>query len=50
MTEVRIFVVALTRDAKRSAGIKLLVENKYGDKTLSIIQTNFIIKAVKDKK
>jgi hypothetical protein len=32
------------------AGIKLLVDSAYGDKSLSKIQTNFIIKAVKDEK
>jgi hypothetical protein len=32
------------------AGIKLSVNDTYGDKTLSVIQTNHIIKAVKGKK
>jgi hypothetical protein len=32
---------------KKSAGIELLVDNMYGDKTLSIIQTNCFIKAFK---
>ncbi len=35
---------------QKSAGIKLLVDNMLGNKTLSIIYTNFIIIAVKDKK
>jgi hypothetical protein len=33
-----------------SAGIKLLVNSAYEDKTLSIIWTNCVIKVVKDKK
>jgi hypothetical protein len=33
-----------------SARIKLLVGNMFRDKTLSIIQTNYIIKAVKGEK
>jgi hypothetical protein len=35
---------------KKAARIKMLVDNTYGDKTLLIIQTNFIIRAVKDEK
>jgi hypothetical protein len=35
---------------KKSVGIKLLVNNTFGDNILSIIQTNYIIKAVKDEK
>jgi hypothetical protein len=35
---------------KKSVGIKLSVNNTFGDNILSIIQTNFIIKAVKDEK
>jgi hypothetical protein len=35
---------------KKSAKIKLLVDNTYGIKTLLIIPTNYIIKAVKDEK
>jgi regulator of extracellular matrix RemA (YlzA/DUF370 family) len=35
---------------KNAARIKMLVDNTYGEKTLSIIQTNFIIRAVKDEK
>jgi hypothetical protein len=31
---------------KKSAGIKLLVNNTFRDNILSIIQTNYIIKAV----
>jgi hypothetical protein len=35
---------------EKSARIKMLVDNTYGDKTLSIIQIDFIIRAVKDEK
>jgi hypothetical protein len=35
---------------KDSARINMLVDNMFGDKTLSIIQTYFIIRAVKDRK
>jgi hypothetical protein len=35
---------------KKLARKKLMVINTFGDKTLSIIQTNYIIKAVKDEK
>jgi hypothetical protein len=38
------------RGCKKSARIKLSVYNTFGDKTLLIIQTNLIIKAVKDDK
>jgi hypothetical protein len=31
---------------KKSAGMKLLVNNMFGDNILSIIQTNYILKAV----
>ncbi len=33
-----------------SVRIKLLVDNPFGNKTLSIVQTKCIIKAVKDEK
>ncbi len=36
--------------SKKLARIKILVDDMYGDKTLSIIQTNPIIRAVKDEK
>jgi hypothetical protein len=36
--------------SQKPAGIKPLVDSAYGDKSLSKIQTNFIIKAVKDEK
>jgi hypothetical protein len=35
---------------QKSARIKMLVDNAYGDKTLLIIQIDFIIRAVKDEK
>jgi hypothetical protein len=35
---------------QKSARIKMLVDNTYGDKILSMIQIDFIIRAVKDKK
>jgi hypothetical protein len=35
---------------QKSARIKTLVDNTYGDKTLSIIQIDFIIRAFKDEK
>jgi hypothetical protein len=35
---------------QKFARIKLLVNNMLGEKTMSIIQTNFIVIAVKDKK
>jgi hypothetical protein len=35
---------------KKAMRIKILVNNMYGDKNLLIIQTNFIIRAVKDEK
>jgi hypothetical protein len=35
---------------QKSARIKMLVDNTYGGKILSIIQIDFIIRAVKDKK
>jgi hypothetical protein len=47
--EVLIFATA-RQGCKKSARIKLLVDNLFGDKALSIIQTNLIIKAVKDEK
>jgi hypothetical protein len=38
------------QSCKKSARIKLLADNTFGDKTLLVIQTNCIIKAVIDKK
>ncbi len=38
------------QSCKKSARIKVLVDNTHGDKTVSIIQTYCIIKVVKDKK
>jgi hypothetical protein len=38
------------KGCQKSARIKMFVDNTYGDKTLSIIQIDFIIRAVKDKK
>jgi hypothetical protein len=35
---------------QKSARITMLVDNMYGDKTLSIIEIDFIITAVKDEK
>ncbi len=39
-----------SQGCKKSTRIKMLVVNMFGDKTLSIIQTNFIIKDVNDEK
>jgi hypothetical protein len=40
----------MCQGCKNSSRIKLLVDNMFGDKTQSIIQTNCIIKAVTDEK
>jgi hypothetical protein len=50
MEEAQDFIVALTRAAKSWWEIKLLVKSVFGDKNLSSIRRNFIIKAFKDKK
>ncbi len=47
--EVQIDVAALAR-CKKQAGIKLLVNYAYQDKTLSITRIYFVIKAVKVEK
>jgi hypothetical protein len=39
----------MRQGCKKAARIKMLGHNMYGDKTLSIIQINFIIRAVKDE-
>jgi hypothetical protein len=44
------FLCRARQGCQKSARIKLLVNNMLGKKTLSIIQTNFIIIAVKDEK
>jgi hypothetical protein len=44
------FCCCVRQGCQKSARIKLLVVNMLGDMTLSIIQTNFIIIAVKDEK
>jgi hypothetical protein len=50
MAEAHIFVIALTRAKKKGfAKLKLLVDNTYGDKTLSIIQTIVSSKLLKMK-
>jgi hypothetical protein len=47
MTEARISV-ATRQGCKKSAKIKLLVDETFGDKNLSIIQTNHTSKAIKN--
>jgi hypothetical protein len=49
VTEARIFTAA-RQGCQKSARIKTLVDNTYENKTLSIIQIDFIIKAVTDEK
>jgi hypothetical protein len=49
MTEARIYTAAC-QGCQKSARIKLLVNNMLGEKTMLIIQTNFIKIAVKDEK
>ncbi len=44
---MQIFIVALARAAKSLQELTLLVDNTSGDKTVSIIQTNRFIQAVK---
>jgi hypothetical protein len=44
------FYHSTCQGCKKSAKIQLLVDNTFGDKTLLTIQTNCIIKAVKDQK
>jgi hypothetical protein len=44
------FCCPARQGCRKLARIKLVVDNMFGDKTLLIIQTNFIIIAVKDDK
>jgi hypothetical protein len=50
MKEAQDFLAALTRAAQNWWEIKLLVKTVFGDKNLSSILRNFLIKAVKDEK